>query len=604
MASVLFQKFQEICSSNGDDTCFYVSEYDRLETNTNEIKNVIPPLRTYGFYELNENISTIASEMYFRHCIQPQTYETSSSSPLPCKEAIKKICSQCVLIVSDQVSCGEAAAVLACVRLKTVFVPIALEGNHKTSEHRLHEILGEIKPVAAIAVLATPEPTYDEEGEDDWENKPAFSSNEADLDSHPTVKKLHQLGIHRVICISAFDGKVFSPMTGFEKSSLPNNIIDGEKDPMYILYTSGSSSKPKAVVQTYKGLLNRIQWQWDTFPFVQQMRRDIGYNETIELLRTDGMITGKRDLENINDIVLRRTSLSFVDSMAEIFATLLGGASLFCPIILDGIDYDASRQGMGVQSLLSLAQRDNVKISRMTLLPTQLEQAFRSNSSLENNEEWLDSIDTIVVSGEPCPLGLGSLFQNRMKRKKSLLVNLYGQSETSADVSCLVVTTKDGESNFARFPKALKYYWNKEMQKNISDRFIDNCIKSLTPCGYPIHGHEFVLENEEPFQISRLFVKGKGVALCYANNFSEMQENFHISTCNDGKSEILFNTLDLVFKDGEGMIYVVGRAPSDKSDSQDGICSLSMGKINGEFGIWSNHLRFLLLIISILYDRC
>ena len=83
-------------------------------------------------------------------------------------------------------------------------------------------------------------------------------------------------------------------------------------------------------------------------------------------------------MENINDIVLRRTSSSFVDSMAEIFATLLGGASLFCPIILDGIDYDASRQGMGVQSLLSVAQRDNVKISRMTLLPTQTNHDLKS----------------------------------------------------------------------------------------------------------------------------------------------------------------------------------------------------------------------------------
>ena len=90
-----------------------------------------------------------------------------------------------------------------------------------------------------------------------------------------------------------------------------------------------------------------------------------------------GIIAGERDMENINDVVLRRTSLSFVDSMAEIFATLLGGASLFCPIILDGIEYDVSRQGMGLQSLLFLAQRDSVQISRMTLLPTQLEQAFR-----------------------------------------------------------------------------------------------------------------------------------------------------------------------------------------------------------------------------------
>ena len=42
----------------------------------------------------------------------------------------------------------------------------------------------------------------------------------------------------------------------------------GPSDTLYIMYTSGSTSAvPKGVRGSYSALLNRIGWQWETFPF-------------------------------------------------------------------------------------------------------------------------------------------------------------------------------------------------------------------------------------------------------------------------------------------------------------------------------------------------
>lgn len=64
---------------------------------------------------------------------------------------------------------------------------------------------------------------------------------------------------------------------------------------LYLMYTSGSTGRPKAVVGTEQGTLNRIQWAELAHPWCGE------------------------------EVVLRRTPLSFVDSVAEVWGTLLGG---------------------------------------------------------------------------------------------------------------------------------------------------------------------------------------------------------------------------------------------------------------------------------------
>ena len=62
-----------------------------------------------------------------------------------------------------------------------------------------------------------------------------------------------------------------------------------------IIYTSGSSGKPKGVLGSHAALVNRLHWGWCKYPYSQ------------------------------DDVCCIKTSIGFVDSLAEILSPLLKG---------------------------------------------------------------------------------------------------------------------------------------------------------------------------------------------------------------------------------------------------------------------------------------
>ena len=54
------------------------------------------------------------------------------------------------------------------------------------------------------------------------------------------------------------------------KQSLSNDATEekaGNKKPYAVLYTSGSTGRPKGARITHLAVLNRLTWQWETFPY-------------------------------------------------------------------------------------------------------------------------------------------------------------------------------------------------------------------------------------------------------------------------------------------------------------------------------------------------
>lgn len=72
-----------------------------------------------------------------------------------------------------------------------------------------------------------------------------------------------------------------------------------KQDVAIVLYTSGSTGVPKGVRIPHKAIMNRLQWQFKTFPY--------GVSEKVCVFKT---------------------ALTFVDSVAEIWGPLINGLSL------------------------------------------------------------------------------------------------------------------------------------------------------------------------------------------------------------------------------------------------------------------------------------
>lgn len=280
-----------------------------------------------------------------------------------------------VIIGTSGSTCAELVSMLACMRLGVSFVPIDLA---TTAPGRLADILTHCSPSAAVVVGRN--------------------------DDDPAVRLLASVGCYRTALLTANGVLVedAATVTSSLIDSLPTLCAASDSsacdacDELYVLFTSGSSGTPKGVRGTHRGLLNRLCWAYGRYPY------------------------------GAHELALRRTPLTFIDSLAEIFAPLLAGIPIASQLM----------ELFNTEGLLAVADAAQVMgVTRLTVIPSMLYQACRMDSSL--GERW-PCLEMVIVSGEDCAPALVALFAAVCPQAR--LVNLYGSTELAGDVTCADLT--------------------------------------------------------------------------------------------------------------------------------------------------------------------
>lgn len=157
----------------------------------------------------------------------------------------------------------------------------------------------------------------------------------------------------------------------------------------YIMYTSGSVGKPKGVEGLYKGIINRLYWMWDTYPYCE------------------------------SDICCHKTSIGFVDHIAEILCPLLKGIPL---VILP------DNQSRNAEQIVNVLIKHNV--TRVLLVPSLLHSILKLST-----EKLMQLVELryVFTSAEALPVTLVKRFYQNFRTVR--LVNIYGSTEVSADVT-------------------------------------------------------------------------------------------------------------------------------------------------------------------------
>ena len=252
----------------------------------------------------------------------------------------------------------------------------------------------------------------------------------------------------------------------------------------YVMFTSGSTGVAKGVIGSHAATLNRFQWMWDAYPF------------------------------EVGEVGCQKTSLSFVDSIWELFGGLLQGVPTV--ILSDDVVKNAH------QFVDSLEQNG---VTRVVLLPSYLSVLLDSVEGIANH---LAAMKLCVVSGEPLTSNIAEQFLN--DAKGCTLLNLYGSTEVSADVTAMEITSANLSANM--------------------------------PIGRPIAGCQvYVLDSAQqlmpPGAIGELAVAGRGLSLGYFGEEEGLtKEKFVDNPFGDGK---LYLTGDLGRYLSDGVIEHRGR---------------------------------------------
>ncbi|WP_029115226.1 non-ribosomal peptide synthase/polyketide synthase [Mycobacterium sp. URHB0044] len=156
----------------------------------------------------------------------------------------------------------------------------------------------------------------------------------------------------------------------------------GPLDAVSVLYTSGSTGEPKAVVGTHGALANRLKWAIAQWPSATR---------------------------------LAKSSLSFIDGTTELLSGLAGGA---CTVLAGD---DDARDGRRLAGLI--AAHD---VRQLVAVPS------LASALADEHADEVRGVERWIVSGEP--LEAAHVAALRTASPAAVIVNSYGSSEVAGDV--------------------------------------------------------------------------------------------------------------------------------------------------------------------------
>jgi len=304
----------------------------------------------YGYSEIYEVANILVKQLHHRFNVTSNDYvlidcTTTDSDSDSDSDA-----------TNTDMSHLELPAILACIHLGVPFVPISCSTLHQPP--RLSALVAALKRTGSQV----------------------YGIIHATSDASPLVTALHAATVHRLLYLDSA-GSVIETIQTID--ILPDPVYN---EALYVMFTSGTSGTPKAVVGSHAATVNRLAWWHDTFPATYSSRT----------------------------VIARRSPLTFVDGLND----LLAGCLFPNTTVFQGVE-DLGGHG----------------VSRVTVLPQQLALLTASPPSR--------TLKHVIVSGSLLTAEQVSCYNSNGWRHVPL-INLYGQTETGGDVLYNVVGSGGG----------------------------------------------------------------------------------------------------------------------------------------------------------------
>jgi D-alanine--poly(phosphoribitol) ligase subunit 1 len=269
-----------------------------------------------------------------------------------------------VVAIFNDKSSDAFVSILACIKIGAVYTNI----DHQNPISRIDKMLNSCKPKLILNFFP---------------------------ELRDTFYKLIQQGW---AVFSAYQDKLKSKVQLFKEHNLTQTSSISGSDPIYIVFTSGSTGFPKGALMSHDNVKHFVQWSQATFN-----------------------ITPNDRLTNVNPIY-------FDNSVFDIYSSLFTGASL-SPI---------------TETIVSIPHKlvsvlEELKCSIWFSVPSLLVYLLTTKSL---NNSALPSIQKIIFGGEGFPkANLKKLFD--LLGHRTELVNVYGPTECTCICSSYVISESD-----------------------------------------------------------------------------------------------------------------------------------------------------------------